>query len=153
LSFYKEKWEDSRKDYIRELDFSIIPSYETAYITRALSLNLIKSDNLIYFYTSLIFISSPLYPNYTLKYSVFNNLDSPLIKSLSPFIRTAWATLLEKYPGKLPKLIDGIITYRCKIGFIGPHNRHISKNLSTALLDALKIMATLLEDLKLKWVL
>jgi hypothetical protein len=61
-----------------------------------------------------------------------------------------WATLLKKYPGELLKLINGIITYRYKIGFIGPHNRHVLKNLSTTLLDALKIMATLLKDLKLK---
>jgi hypothetical protein len=60
---------------------------------------------------------------------------------------------LKKYPGELPKLIDGIIIYGCKIGFTGPHNRHVSKNLSTALLDALKIIVTLLEDLKRKRVL
>ena len=122
-------------------------------MTRALPSNLIKLNDLIYFCASLTPIPSLLCPNYMLKYSVFNDLDSPLIKSLSPFIRTAWVTLLKKYSGELLKLIDGIITYRYKIGFIGPHNCHISKNLSIALLDALKMMATLLEDLKLKWVL
>jgi hypothetical protein len=88
LSFYKEKWEDGRKDCVEELDFSVIPGHETAYITRASPLNLIKLDNLTYFCASLIPIPSPLYPNYTLKYNIFNDLDSPLIKSLSPFIRT-----------------------------------------------------------------
>ena len=89
LLFYKEKWEDSRKDYIRELNFSVIPSYETTYITRASLLNLIKLDNLIYFYTSLIPIPFLLRLHYMLKYSIFDDLDSPLIKSLSPFIYTA----------------------------------------------------------------
>jgi hypothetical protein len=88
LLFYKEKWEDSRKDYIRELNFSVVLSYETAYIIRASPVNLIKLDNLIYFCASLIPIPSPPRSNYTLKYSVFNDLDSPLIKSLSSFIYT-----------------------------------------------------------------
>jgi hypothetical protein len=87
-SFYKEKWEDSRKDRVRELDFSVIPSYKTAYVTRASPSNLIKLDDLTYFCASLIPIPSPPRPNYMLKYSVFDNSDSPLIKSLSPFIRT-----------------------------------------------------------------
>jgi hypothetical protein len=112
-----------------------------------------KSDDLTYFYVNLILIPSPPRPNYTLEYSVFDDSDSPLIESPSPFIRTAWATLLEKYPGELPKLIDGIIIYRCKISFTGPYDRHVSKNLSTTLLDALKMTAILLEDLKLKRVL
>jgi hypothetical protein len=88
LSFYKEKWEDGRKDCVGELDFSVIPSHETAYITRASPLNLIKLDNLTYFCASLIPIPSLPYPNYTLKYSIFDNLGSPLIKSLSLFIYT-----------------------------------------------------------------
>jgi hypothetical protein len=60
---------------------------------------------------------------------------------------------LKKYPSELPKLIDSIIIYGYKIGFTGPHNRHVLKNLSTALLDAPKMTATLLEDLKRKRVL
>jgi hypothetical protein len=88
-SFYKEKWEDNKKDRVRELDFNIILSHETAYVTRALLLNLIKSDDLTYFYTSLILIPSPPRLNYTFKYNIFNDSDSLLIESLSPFIHTA----------------------------------------------------------------
>jgi hypothetical protein len=113
----------------------------------------VKLNDLTSFYATLFPIPSPPRPNCTLKYSVFNDLDSSLIESLSLFVCITWATLLEKYPGELPKLIDGIIIYRCKIGFIGYYNRHVLKNLSTALLDAQKMTATLLEDLKLKRVL
>ena len=122
-------------------------------MTRASFPNLVKSNDLIYFCATLIPTPSPPRPNYTLEYSVFDDSDPPLIESPSPFVRIAWATLLEKYPGELPKLIDGIITYGCKIGFTGPHDRHVLKNLSTALLDAPKMTATLLEDLELKRVL
>jgi hypothetical protein len=131
----------------------MVPGHKTAHMTRASLPNLVKLNNLTYFYATLIPIPSSPRPNYILEYSVFNDLDPPLIKSLSPFIYITWATLLEKYSGELPKLINGIIIYRCKIGFTGPYNHHISKNLSTTLLDALKMTATLLEDLELKRVL
>ena len=72
-----------------------------------------------------------------------------MIESPSLFIRSSWAALLEKYPGDLSKLIDSIITYRCKISFKGQHTYHVSKNLSTALLDAPKMTAMLLRDLEL----
>jgi hypothetical protein len=131
----------------------MVPSHKTAYVTKASLLNLVKLNDLTYFCATLISTPSPPRPNYILEYSVFNDLDPPLIKSLSPFIHIAWATLLEKYPSELLKLIDSIIIYGCKIGFIGPHNRYILKNLFIALLDALKIMVTLLKDLELKRVL
>jgi hypothetical protein len=152
-SFYKEKWEDSRKVGVEELDFRAVLGYVIAHVTKALLSNLVKLNDLTSFCATLFSIPSPPRPNCTLKYSVFNDLDSSLIKSRSLFVYITWATLLEKYPGELPKLIDGIIIYRCKIGFIRHHNRHVSKNLSIALLDAPKITATLLEDLKLKQVL
>jgi hypothetical protein len=131
----------------------VVPGHETAHVTRASLPNLVKSNDLTYFYATLIPTPSPPCPNYILKYSIFDDSDPPLIESPSPFVYIAWATLLEKYPGELPKLIDGIITYGCKIGFTGPHNRHVLKNLSIALLDAPKMTATLLEDLELKRVL
>ena len=112
-----------------------------------------KSDDLTYFCATLTPLPSPPRPNCTLQFRVFDDSDPPLTESPSPFVRSAWATLLDKYPGELPKLIDGIITYGYKIGFTGPHNHHLSKNLSTALLDAPKMTATLLEDLKRKRVL
>ena len=54
-----------------------------------------------------------------------------------------------QYLSDLPVLIDSIITYRCKVSFKGPLSRHILKNLSTALLDAPRMTAMLLEDLEL----
>jgi hypothetical protein len=122
-------------------------------MTRAPSTYLEKSDDLTYFCATLTPLPSPLRLNYTLQFRVFDDLNPLLTESLSLFVRSAWATLLDKYLGELLKLIDNIITYGCKIGFTGLYNHYLLKNLSTALLDALKMTVTLLEDLKRKRVL
>jgi hypothetical protein len=131
----------------------VVLGHETAHVTKASFLNLLKSNDLTYFCATLIPTPFPPRLNYILEYSIFDDSDPSLIESPSLFVHIAWATLLEKYPSELLKLIDGIITYGYKIGFIGPYDRHVLKNLSTALLNALKMTATLLEDLELKRVL
>ena len=71
--------------------------------------------------------------------------DSP-----SPFVREAWKALLQPYPGDLGQIIDGIITYGCRLGFEGPQARIISQNLKTALLDEDKMTDMLRKDLILQ---
>ena len=111
-----------------------------------------KSDDLTYFHATLKPLPTQPQPNCTLEFKVFNDSDPPLTNSLSLFVYNSWAALLAQYPGDLLVLINGIITYGCKVGFKGPLSHHISKNLSTALLDALRMTAMLLEDLELRQV-
>jgi hypothetical protein len=108
-----------------------------------------KLNNLTYFYASLIPLPSLLRPNYILEFKVFDDIKPLLIKSLSPFVYNLWATLLERYLGKLLKLINNIIIYRYKIGFKKQYIYYILKNLSIVLLDALKITIMLWGDLEL----
>lgn len=88
-------------------------------------------------------------PNCCPSFTVFDPTDELLINSPSPFVREAWETLLEPYPGSLGCIINGIILYGCRIGYNGPHVRKISKNLSTVNLDPDTLSKMLLEDLAL----
>jgi hypothetical protein len=88
-----------------------------------------------------------LRPNTTPHFPVFNALEAPMDNSPSPFVRDAWARLLAQYPGDLPALIYGILTYGCSIGYQGPEVRIRSKNLETASLDPRLMTEMLRKDL------
>ena len=141
LVIHKEKqWDGGRKVRLGLLDFD------------SSACTIKKSDDLTYFHATLKPLPTQPQPNCTLEFKVFNNSDPPLTNSLSLFVYNSWAALLVQYLGDLLVLINSIITYRCKVGFKGPLSHYISKNLSTALLDALRMTAMLLEDLELRWV-
>ena len=71
-------------------------------------------------------------PNTSPLFRVYEPTLPPLQKSPSPLYTPAWEFLLQPYPGALSVLIQGILTYRCQIGYVGPEQFHISKNLHTA---------------------
>lgn len=47
---------------------------------------------------------------------VFDPSLPPLRDSASPFITSAWETLLEHYPGDLGTICSGILTFGCRLG-------------------------------------
>lgn len=47
---------------------------------------------------------------------VFDPSLPPLRDSASPFITSAWRTLLERYPGELGTICSGILTFGCRLG-------------------------------------
>jgi hypothetical protein len=77
-------------------------------------------------------------------------MDTIIQDSPSLFVTEAWKTLLQPYPGDLGHIINGIITYGCRLGFEGPPTRTISRNLKTTLLDEDKMTDMLEKDLILR---
>jgi hypothetical protein len=81
---------------------------------------------------------------------VYEPILLPLQKSPSPLYTPAWELLLQPYPGELSVLIQGILTYGCQIGYVGPEQFHISKNLRTARLAPDVIQGKIQQDLHLQ---
>jgi hypothetical protein len=74
----------------------------------------------------------------------------PILKaSPSPFNIHSWETLLSQYPGPLPLTLAGILQYGCQIGYQGPQQLVLSKNLKSSMLHPSTIKAKLLDDLQL----
>jgi len=94
-------------------------------------------------------IPQPLRPNCDPSYPVFDPTDGELLNSPSPFHRDAWMALLRPYSGSLPSLINGIITYGCKIGYSGPQTSRTSRNLPTAQLSPETMSKLILNNLRL----
>jgi hypothetical protein len=57
--------------------------------------------------------------------------------------------LLAQYPGNLASTLTGILKYGCQIGYIGPLQHIISKNLKSSMLDPTVIKRKLSDDLAL----
>ena len=55
-------------------------------------------------------------PNTSIHFEVFDPSLPPLRDSASPFIASAWKTLLQRYPGNLGTVCSGILTYGCRLG-------------------------------------
>ncbi|KAJ5413768.1 hypothetical protein N7509_000395 [Penicillium cosmopolitanum] len=51
-----------------------------------------------------------------MQFEVFDPSLPPLCDSASPFIASAWKTLLERYPGNLGTICSGILTFGCRLG-------------------------------------
>ncbi|TMD69347.1 MAG: hypothetical protein E6I91_02300 [Chloroflexi bacterium] len=86
-------------------------------------------------------------PNCNPLYSVFTP-SAYLHHSPSPFRPAAWAALLAEYPGELPSLIDGILRCGARIGYTGPPQLILSKNLASALDDPNLIAKKISEELE-----
>jgi hypothetical protein len=86
-------------------------------------------------------------PNTTPKFRIFDSSQPPLPASSSPFKRDAWAALLHHYPGPLPQLLYGALTYGVQIGYTGPYCLLLSRNHGTAYKDCATISSKLQADL------
>lgn len=89
-------------------------------------------------------------PNTSPLFRVYEPTLPPLQKSPSPLYTPAWEFLLQPYPGELRVLIQGMLTYGCQIGYVGPEQFHISKNLRTARLAPDVIQGKIQQDLRLQ---
>ena len=58
-----------------------------------------------------------------------------MLGSPSPLRREAWRRLLSSYPGNLPLLLDGILTFGARLGYEGPEQFILSRNLPIELPD------------------
>ncbi|OXV08604.1 hypothetical protein Egran_03633, partial [Elaphomyces granulatus] len=74
-------------------------------------------------------------PNCTPKFDVFRESDPILFNSPSPLRPEAWQRLLSSYPGDLPILLVGILTHGARLGYEGPKQLIISRNLPIELSD------------------
>ena len=74
-------------------------------------------------------------PNCEPKFDVFRDSDPILLGSPSPLRREAWRRLLLSYPGNLPLLLDGILTFGARLGYEGPEQFILSRNLPIELPD------------------
>jgi Reverse transcriptase (RNA-dependent DNA polymerase) len=73
---------------------------------------------------------------------------TPLQHSPSPLHLLAWERMLVNYPGDLPQLISGILRNGTQLGYKGPAQFILSKNLISADLDDHTIQDKLAADLK-----
>src|SRR5580692_3753029 len=71
-------------------------------------------------------------PNTSPKFPTSNIYDLPLTNSPSPFKTQAWQEALQGYPGELPTIITNILRYGCLLGYKGPRQLILSRNLDTA---------------------
>lgn len=62
-------------------------------------------------------------------FDVFRASDPVLLNSPSPLRPEAWGRLLSSYPGDLPVLLVGILTHGATLGYEGPKQLLISRNL------------------------
>lgn len=74
--------------------------------------------------------------------------STPLHHSPSPLHPPAWKRMLVNYPGNLPHLISGILRNGAQLGYQGPAQFILSKNLISADLDNHTIQDKLTADLK-----
>lgn len=80
---------------------------------------------------------------------LFNVIGSaPLQDSPSPLHPPAWEHMLANYPGNLPQLISGILRNGTQLGYEGPAQFILSKNLVSADLDKHTIQEKLTADLR-----
>lgn len=63
---------------------------------------------------------APARPNTSVRFRLANASKPPLIKSPSPLIPTAWAVLLQTYPGGLRSHLPMIIWFWAELGYQGP---------------------------------
>jgi hypothetical protein len=62
-------------------------------------------------------------------FDVFRASDPVLLNSPSPLRPEVWGRLLSSYPGDLPVLLVGILTHGATLGYEGPKQLLISRNL------------------------
>ena len=65
-------------------------------------------------------------------FTIVNTSKPPLQSSLSPLRPKAWLRFLTKYPSTLNTLLVDILTYGAQIGYKGPNQLLLSKNLTSA---------------------
>ena len=87
-------------------------------------------------------------PNTTPQFVPFIQAN-PLVNSPSPLRIQAWAALLEDYPGHLPSILVGILTFGCEIGSNLSLRARNCKNLISCLKDPGIISQKIAEDLAL----
>lgn len=90
---------------------------------------------------------APLRPNTTPKFRLVDPSYTPLKQSPSLFYAHAWATLLQPYKRALTSQLVLILHFGALIGYQGPDAHIVSRNLSSALLDANVIQKNLNDDL------
>jgi hypothetical protein len=85
-------------------------------------------------------------PNCNLLFAAFDPSDPPLRDSPSPLCIQAWIENLQRYPGLLPYIIHGILTFGARTGYDGPDQFIISRNLPLSAEDQLLIDAKVSVD-------
>lgn len=89
-------------------------------------------------------------PNTSPLFRVYDPRFPPLQDSPSPLHAPAWEILLQPCPGELSSLIKGMLTYGCLLGYEGPEQFHISRNLCTARFAPEIIQGKIQQDLHLR---
>jgi hypothetical protein len=117
---------------------------------RSLSSPILRSH-----YTSTLRACAPsFYPLYTAPprpntRPLFNVVGlTPLHHSPSPLHLPAWEHMLVNYPGDLPQLVSGILRNGAQLGYEGPAQFILSRNLISADADDHTIQDKLAADLK-----
>lgn len=99
-------------------------------------------------------LPAPSRPNTTTtRFRLADASQAPLKESPSPLKPTAWADLLQAYPGPLRVHLPMILRFGVELGYQGPQDAFIlSKNLASALENPTIIDNKLAEDLAAKQV-
>lgn len=92
-------------------------------------------------------------PNTTLPFTTSDPARAILLDLPSPLQPHAWSVLLQNYPGDLGLSIKNILLHGVLIGYEGPDQVRLSRNLASAQNDQETITVKLKEDLHLRRVL
>jgi Reverse transcriptase (RNA-dependent DNA polymerase) len=92
---------------------------------------------------------APARPNTVIHFQLYDESKPPLRGSPSPLNPEAWSTLLRQYPGDLPTHIAKVLKFGALIGYTGPEDLVLSKNLSSAAIHPEVLEKTIWQDLQL----
>ena len=94
-------------------------------------------------------LPAPIRPNTIPSFQLVDASRQRLKDSPSPLVPSAWATLLQEYPGPLRVHLPMILRFGVQIGYEGPTDiLRIEKNLTSANEDPETIENKLQEDLR-----
>lgn len=100
------------------------------------------------FMNAFLCLPAPPRPNTTNRFKLVDASRTTLCNSPSPLKPSAWAELLNAYPGLLQIYLPMILCFGAQLGYKGPEALILSKNLASALVDTEIIDKKLADDLK-----